>query len=202
MSGVGRTGQLPAGAAPTEEDSVDVVEQLIRIFAEYGRGVYFGEAITETEHALQCAHLARAAGADDRLTAAALLHDVGHLLHGLPENAAETGTDGRHEGVGAAWLLRYFEADVVEPVRLHVVAKRYLSAVEPDYLERLSPASRLSLQLQGGPFTLDEVRRFELEPGCQAALAVRRWDDQAKIPGLQVPGLEAYHDCLQVALRR
>lgn len=193
---------MAIGAGPAEEDTVDVVEQLIRIFAENGQAVYFGEAITETEHALQCAHLAREGGADDRLTASALLHDVGHLLHGLPENVAEHGTDGRHEGVGAAWLLRYFEADVVEPVRLHVVAKRYLSAVEPEYLERLSPASRLSLLLQGGPFTQDEVRRFELEPGCQAALSVRRWDDQAKVPGLKVPGLQAYRDCLRVALKR
>lgn len=180
---------------------MDVVELLIRLFAEHGQGVYFGEAVTETEHALQCAHLARAAGADERLTAAALLHDIGHLLHGLPENVAEWGTDARHEGVGAAWLLHYFEPDVVDPVRLHVVAKRYLSAVEPDYLERLSPASRLSLQLQGGPFTLAEVRCFEEQPGFAAAVAVRRWDDEAKVAGLQVPGLEAYRDCLQAALR-
>jgi gamma-butyrobetaine dioxygenase len=180
---------------------MDIVEQLIQLFNARGQGAYFGEAVSETEHALQCAHLAREAGADERLVAAALLHDVGHLLHGRSEDIADQGTDGQHEGVGAQLLARYFAPEVVAPVSLHVVAKRYLSAVEPEYLEQLSPASRLSLQLQGGPFSPEQVRRFERAPRYRDAVAVRRWDDQAKVPGLVVPGLETYRDCLRAALK-
>src|SRR5262249_12936895 len=101
-----------------------------------------------------------------------------------------------------AWLERFFGAAVAAPVRLHVAAKRYLCAVDPAYAVALSSASRLSLQLQGGPFGPDEVRRFEQEPHWQAAVALRRWDDAAKVPGRTVPGLEHYRPVLEAALRR
>jgi gamma-butyrobetaine dioxygenase len=161
--------------------------------------VYFGEAVTEMEHALQSAHLAEQSGAAPELIVAALLHDVGHLLHGLPENIAEQGINGRHEEGGAVWLKSHFGPAVVDPVRLHVAAKRYLCAVESDYGARLSEASQLSLRLQGGPMSADEVRQFEAEPEFRAAVAVRRWDDTAKVPGLAVPGLDHYRSYLQAA---
>lgn len=183
-------------------DTVNVIDRILTLFREKGNGAYFGEAVTETEHALQCAHLAEQSGAAPELVAAALLHDVGHLLHGLPEDIADQGLDGRHEEGGAAWLARYFGPAVVDPVRLHVAAKRYLCAVEPSYLAGLSPASVQSLQLQGGPFTLDEARRFEQEPWFRSAVAVRRWDDGAKVPDLVVPGLDHYRPCLEAALKQ
>ncbi len=139
-------------------------------------------------------------GQAPELIAAALLHDVGHLLHGLPEDAAAHGIDGRHEQAGAAWLRRYFRPAVVDPVRLHVAAKRYLCAVEPDYHAGLSEASQGSLRLQGGPMNPDEVRRFEQEPWFRCAVALRRWDDAAKVPGLVVPGLDHYWPCMEAAL--
>jgi phosphonate degradation associated HDIG domain protein len=179
---------------------MNVIDQITTLFQEKGQGLYFGEAVTETEHALQSAHLAEQCGAAPELIVAALLHDVGHLLHGLPEDIAEQGIDGRHEEAGAAWLQRHFGPDVVNSVRLHVTAKRYLCAAEPDYLAGLSEASRRSLYLQGGPMSPDEMRRFELEPGFQSALAVRRWDDAAKVPGLIVPGLGHYRPCVEAAL--
>jgi phosphonate degradation associated HDIG domain protein len=185
-----------------EPRTMNVVDTILQLFATNGQGLYFGEAVSETEHALQAAHLARAAGADDQLVAAALLHDVGHLLHGLPETVAEQGIDTRHEQGGAAWLGRFFGPHVTDPIRLHVAAKRYLCATEPDYLAALSPASRRSLELQGGPFDAASVRRFEQEPHAQAALALRRWDDAAKVPGLDVPGLEDYRPVLEAALAR
>jgi phosphonate degradation associated HDIG domain protein len=181
---------------------MNVLDQLFTLFTEKGQGAYFGEAVTETEHALQCAHLAEQAGADEALVTAALLHDVGHLLHGLPEDIAGHGIDGRHEHGGADWLERHFGPAVVVPVRLHVAAKRYLCAVTPDYLVGLSPASRLSLRLQGGPMTETEVRAFEQEPWSRSAVAVRRWDDAAKVPGLAVPGLEYYRKHLGAVLLR
>ena len=181
---------------------MSVIDEILALFRDRGRGAYFGEAVTETEHALQCARLAEQSGADRELIAAALLHDIGHLLHDLGEDIAEQGRDGRHEEGGAAWLARHFGPAVVDPVRLHVAAKRYLCAVEPDYHAGLSPASRLSLGLQGGPFTPDAVRRFEREPWFRSAVAVRRWDDTAKVPGLAVPGLEHYRRHLEAVLSR
>src|SRR5262245_37409079 len=110
---------------------MSVVDRILQLFVEKGRGAYFGEAVTETEHALQSAHLAEAAGVGSELIAAALLHDIGHLLHGLAEDIAERGIDGRHEEGGATWLARHFGQPVADPVRLHVAAKRYLCAVDP-----------------------------------------------------------------------
>ena len=179
---------------------MNVVETIFRIFAHGGKSAYFGEPVSQIEHALQAAHLAEAAGADAELVAAALLHDVGHLLHGLPETIAEQGIDARHEQGGAAWLERHFGPAVTVPVRLHVAAKRYLCAADPAYHASLSPASSRSLQLQGGPFDAEEVRRFEQQPHARAAVALRRWDDAAKVPGLAVPNLEHYRACLALAL--
>ena len=163
---------------------MSVVDRMLRLLAEKGHGAYFGEAVTETEHALQSAHLAETSGAANELIAAALLHDIGHLLHGLGEDIAERGIDGGHEEGGAAWLASYFGPVVIDPVRLHVAAKRYLCAVDLEYRLALSAASQRSLDLQGGPFSVEEARRFECEPFWEAAVALRRWDDAAKEPGL------------------
>jgi [1-hydroxy-2-(trimethylamino)ethyl]phosphonate dioxygenase len=179
---------------------MEKVETILQMFAVAGNAAYFGEVVSQTEHALQSAHLARSAGANDELVVAALLHDVGHLLRGFPENAAAHGIDDTHEDVGAAWLEQHFGLAVSVPVRLHVAAKRYLCAVDPSYLSGLSSASQLSLKLQGGPFTPAEARAFELQPHFEAAVKLRRWDDGAKVPGLDVPGLEAYRPALSHAL--
>src|SRR5262245_10975832 len=128
------------------------VDIVFRLFETAGSALYFGEAVTETEHALQSAALATAAGAGPTVVAAALLHDVGHLLHSLGEDFTDRGIDDHHENAGAAWLARHFRPEVVGPVRLHVAAKRYLCAVDPDYLAALSAVSQASLRLQGGPF--------------------------------------------------
>ena len=175
-----------------------MVDQIIDLINEHGQGLYFGEQVTEAEHALQCAYLAEQAGAPPNLIAAALLHDIGHLLHGLGEDVAEQGIDAKHEDEGAAWLSGHFDPEIVDCVGLHVDAKRYLTAVQPGYLEDLSEASKLSLKLQGGPFTPEEVKEFESrEPHYKAALQVRLWDDQAKIVGLEAPPAEHYRALLE-----
>jgi phosphonate degradation associated HDIG domain protein len=161
-----------------------------------GGDSYFGEAVSQLEHALQAAHFAVGAKSRPALVAAALLHDIGHLLHDLPEDAAERGIDTRHEEDGYRWLLSRFGPAVAEPVRSHVAAKRYLCAVEPDYFAQLSPASVQSLALQGGPFDAEEVCEFERLPWCADAVQLRRWDDAAKVPGMRVAGLEAYREVL------
>lgn len=180
---------------------MNAVDQIFAMFDTAGRAAYYGEAVSQTEHALQAAHLARGAGAAPELVVAALLHDLGHMMRGLPEDIAHQGVDDTHEEVGAAWLERHFVPAVSVPVRLHVAAKRYLCAVDPQYLRGLSPASQLSLRLQGGPFSADDVAAFEKLPDFAAAVALRRWDDGAKVPGWDVPGLEAYRDSLEAALR-
>jgi phosphonate degradation associated HDIG domain protein len=178
----------------------ETIRQILRLFAERGHSEYGHEAVTQQEHALQAAALARAEGASTTLITAALLHDIGHLLHDLPDTAPDEGLDDRHEELAASWLARSFGADVVEPVRLHVAAKRYLCAVEPAYRARLSPPSLQSLELQGGPMTDEEVRQFRESPHHAAAVSLRRWDDAAKDPTLVVPELKFYVTTISEAL--
>src|SRR5215470_14672811 len=116
--------------------AMKIVDRILQLFAEKGHGAYFGEDVTETQHALQCAHLAEQSGAENEIIAAALLHDIGHLLHGLPEDIAARGVDGQHQEIGAAWLVRHFPIAVTEPIRLHVAAKRYLCAVDDTYRQQ------------------------------------------------------------------
>jgi gamma-butyrobetaine dioxygenase len=178
---------------------MNVVEVITRLFETGGSAAYFGEPVCQAEHALQSAQLAEAEGAPDSLVVAALLHDVGHLLHGLPETIADRGIDGHHEAGGSAWLARNFGPAVTDPVRLHVAAKRYLCAVNAGYRDRLSPASLQSLALQGGPLDAAGVRAFEAEPFHAEAVRLRHWDDRAKVPGLPVPPLSHYADRIAAA---
>jgi len=171
--------------------SADRIDEIAQAFAARGDDTY-GEGVSQLEHALQCAQLAQAAGADDALVAAALLHDYGHFFEGRGEAAERDGHDARHEVHGARALKRWFGAEVAGPVALHVAAKRYLCAAEPGYEAALSPASRLSLALQGGAFTSSECRRFERGRFAAEAVQLRRWDDEAKVVGRPTPGLEAY----------
>lgn len=179
----------------------EVIAAVFTAFSERGSTAYVGEPVSLTEHMLQTALAAERAGADPILVASALLHDYGHLVHDLPEDSAEHGVDTLHEEAGAAWLELYFVPRVTEPLRLHVFAKRYLCATEPDYLAALSPASVLSLQLQGGPCSRAEAAAFERNPFAEEAVQLRRWDDAAKLEGLETPPLEHYRPALAAGLR-
>ena len=172
-----------------DEPPMNIIDEIANLFDRQGGSLYGGEAVTQQEHALQAAWLAENSGASGSLIAAALLHDIGHMLHDLPDDAPDAGIDDRHEDLGDRWLARHFGTDVTEPVRLHVIAKRYLCAVESDYFEALSPASIQSLKLQGGSFSPDEVQSFASLPFSREAIALRRWDDGAKSVGLQTPDL-------------
>jgi phosphonate degradation associated HDIG domain protein len=166
--------------------------EVLGLFRASGTSQYGREAVTQLEHALQAAFFAERKQAPPSLIVAALLHDVGHLLHALPEDAPEHGIDDEHEALAGRWLAGRFGPEVVEPVRLHVAAKRYLCAVEPSYLHRLSEPSQRSLELQGGPMTGEEVTEFESNPFCQPAAQLRRWDDAAKVPKLTTPPIEHF----------
>lgn len=163
----------------------------------------YDEAITELEHGLQCAALAQRDGASDAEVAAALLHDVGHLLVGdLFPLDTPLQKDWKHEEVGARYLARWFGPEVTEPVRLHVAAKRYLVATEPTYSAGLSPSSVRSLAVQGGPMSAPERAAFASQPGWEAAVRLRCWDDTGKDPELSVPGFAHWEDLLRGLAQR
>ena len=170
--------------------------EVMRLMGKLGGEAYFGEPVSQLEHALQAAWFATQTNSAPALVAAALLHDIGHLLHDLGENVADQGVDTRHEEAGYGWLLARFGPAVAEPVRLHVAAKRYLCRVDPEYYANLSPASVQSLAIQGGPFTEEQAREFERLPWYRDAVQLRRWDDAAKQPGLGVALLEDYRELL------
>ncbi len=178
------------------------MDEISRLFRDRGDSQYGGECVTQAEHALQCAALAESEGAGAGLIVAALLHDVGHLLHHLPDDAPESGIDDRHETVGVNWLRGIFPPEVTEPVRMHVAAKRYLCAVDPGYFSQLSPPSVISLKLQGGPMTAEEVQQFEANPFARNAVRLRRWDDTAKVQGLATPPFSHFAGYFAQAVRK
>jgi phosphonate degradation associated HDIG domain protein len=177
-----------------------VVDRLVELLLTKGARQYGGERVSQCEHALQTASLAAREDAPAALIAAALLHDIGHLLHEEGEQPALRGIDDQHEAIGANHLLPAFGPAVAEPVRLHVPAKRYLCATDRGYFARLSPGSVRSLALQGGPFTPDDAAEFRALPFAVDAIRVRRWDEAAKVPGLATPDLERYQAVLESAL--
>jgi [1-hydroxy-2-(trimethylamino)ethyl]phosphonate dioxygenase len=182
----------PNSLVEEKEQQMSVAQEIVRIFETRGASSYLGEPVSQLEHALQTAHHARQARASESLVAAALLHDIGHLLEDIAEEAAERGIDARHEVVGQTWLERRFAPQVHEPVRLHVAAKRYLCATDRAYLAQLSEASILSLKVQGGPMSSAQVAEFEGHRFFLDAVRLRRWDDLAKVKGAEVPLLSHY----------
>ena len=178
---------------------VNATGEIEGLFKRRGHQAY-GEGVTELQHALQSAHLAKTDDAPDHLIVTALLHDIGHLLHGLPEDMAEQGVDAHHEQIGEKWLNKWFGSKISRPVGLHVTAKRYQCTVNLDYLEQLSSASAKSFILQGGKMSGNKIRAFEEDPFFNEALQLRTWDDHAKDPEMETPPLEHYLPLVQVAL--
>ncbi len=159
----------------------------------------YGEDVTVLSHSLQTAGLARADGATDALVAAALLHDVGHLLateEEVDRSHPDEGDDDHHEAIGARLVAATLGPEVALPVALHVQAKRWRCTVEPEYRSRLSAQSALTLEAQGGLLDAEECRRFEDHPGFAQAVELRRWDDRAKLIGAKVPSMDSYRSLL------
>jgi phosphonate degradation associated HDIG domain protein len=171
---------------------LDSPDALIELMSHRGGAAYFGEPVTVLEHCLQAAFFAQRESSEETLVIAALLHDIGHLLHHAGEDAAEDGLDTHHEELAERMLSSHLPRAVTEPIRLHVAAKRYLCFADPAYAQALSPSSQLSLQLQGGPMSQMEAEEFLAGPFARQAVPLRLWDDEAKIPDLPVPPLEDY----------
>ena len=179
-----------------------LADQVIKLFETAGQSAYFGEPVTQLEHALQCAQLASESGADEDMIIAALLHDIGHLLEEEGLRHQDVGVID-HDAAGARYLRdRGFSARVATLVGGHVDAKRYLTRTNPAYFSRLSPASVTTLELQGGPMSAEEAAVFEGDPLSEQKLRLRSWDETAKRPGCAVAPLSSYRELLISHLNR
>lgn len=179
-----------------------VIQTIIKTFEERGNGKYGKEEVTQLQHALQSAQLAEEEQAPAELISAALLHDIGHIIddNALPEHN-EQNLDDQHEERAYEWLTAHFGKAVADPVRLHVVAKRYLCTKDRSYEQELSPTSYKSYLDQGGQMNEEEISTFEREPHHQEALRLRRWDDLAKDQTKHTPDINHFvlylEQCLQ-----
>ncbi len=174
-----------------------IVDFLGSIFARRGGEEYLGEPVTMGQHMLQGAAIAERNGQAEEIVVAALLHDIGHFTSEFGTFCMDDTEDRYHEQAGAALLEPFFPEVVVDCVRYHVAAKRYLCATRPSYLRRLSPASVHSLQLQGGPMDADEVAAFEGNPHLDAIIAVRQLDEAGKQPHMETPGFDHFAPMVQ-----
>ena len=183
------------------------------MFATKGDRIYAGEPVTQLEHALQTAQLAERSGADASLIVAALLHDFGHMINDQGDTPTLRGIDDRHEYVVLSFLRGLFDDAVLQPIRLHVDAKRYLCARGhagdngaingAQYWAGLSADSKRSLELQGGIFSDADAQRFISQPHAQDAVKVRLWDDLAKVANGITPPLDHFLAVAEtIALRR
>ncbi|MCA8066312.1 HD domain-containing protein [Burkholderia sp. AU31624] len=177
------------------------VEEIHGLYREHGHVAYSGEPVTQLEHALQSGLLAEEAGADEALVAAAFLHDLGHLLNRQGETPSARGIDDLHQYYVLPFLRPLFSDAVLEPIRLHVDAKRCLCRTDAGYFESLSPDSVRSLALQGGIFSEEETAAFLQRPFAEDALRLRRWDDMAKEEGKVTPDLDHYMEIVSRQVR-
>ena len=180
---------------------MNIIDTIFDAFHRNGDALYDGgEAVTQSQHALQAAHLTEQEGKPATLIAASLLHDYGHVSD-ESEDSGDREADGRHELVGSRILEEHFIPAVTEPGKLHVAAKRYLCATESDYFATLSPVSVRSLELQGGPFTDVQARAFEENPHYADAVQLRRYDERAKDPEMVTPDFEHFRPHLEAGLK-
>ena len=168
------------------------------LFAAKGDRMYTGEPVTQLQHALQSGHLAEQESASDELVVASFLHDLGHLINDQGETPTLRGIDDRHEYVALPFLRDLFGPPVLQPIRLHVDAKRYLCArgdgtvTGAEYWAALSVDSKRSLELQGGIFSETEASAFRAQPYSEDGVRLRLWDDRAKLADALTPPLAHY----------
>ncbi|MEM9630043.1 MAG: HD domain-containing protein [Pseudomonadota bacterium] len=157
------------------------------IFERCGDEEYLGEPVTMAEHMLQGATIAEQNGLDEEIIVGALLHDIGHFTSEFGTFTMNDTEDRYHEEAGAEVLSAFFPSVIVDCVRYHVAAKRYLCATKPDYFNRLSEASIHSLNLQGGPMSDEEVAEFEKNPNLKKIIQVRYLDEAGKRADMETP---------------
>ncbi|MBZ9842956.1 HD domain-containing protein [Mesorhizobium sp. CA5] len=187
---------------PNELNAGNIVEFIADIFERRGAESYLGEPVTMSEHMLQGAWLAEQDGAPEELVAAALLHDIGHYTSEFGTYSPDDVEDKHHDEAGGEVLAPFFPPLIVECVRLHVSAKRYLCATDPTYFSKLSPASVHTLSLQGGPMSAEEVAEFRSNPFHDEAVRVRIWDEGGKIADMKTRAFRDYVPLLERVVKK
>ncbi|MEI9401475.1 HD domain-containing protein [Mesorhizobium argentiipisi] len=187
---------------PDELNAGNIVEFIADIFERRGAESYLGEPVTMSEHMLQGAWLAEQDGAPEELVAAALLHDIGHYTSEFGTYSPDDVEDKHHDEAGGEMLAPFFPPVIVECVRLHVSAKRYLCATDPTYFSKLSPASVHTLSLQGGPMSAEEVAEFRSNPFHDEAVRVRIWDEGGKIANMKTRAFRDYVPLLERVVKK
>ena len=177
---------------------MNVIEKIIDKF-QNNKLLYIGEKVTIAEHMIQSAMIAEKTKSKDTLICSCLLHDYGHFILDDPDELVREKKDGKHEDVGYEYLKKYFKEEIVEPIKNHVLAKRYL-ARDQKYFNLLSPASITSLKLQGGLMSDDEAQTFEKNKYFKDSIKLRRFDEAAKNEGVKIKDIIEYKSLLQASL--
>ena len=173
---------------------MQVVDKIISNFVN-NKSLYIGEKVTMSEHMIQTAMLAEKAKCDDNLICSCLLHDYGHFILEKPEELVKLNVDGHHENIGYEYLKSFFKKEILEPIKYHVLAKRYL-AKDKRYFDLLSEASKTSLKLQGGALNQEECTKFETQEYFKASILLRKFDEAAKRTDLQMKSIHDYKKLL------
>ena len=173
---------------------MQVIKKIISNFI-HNKSLYIGEKITMSEHMIQTAMLAEKARCDDDLICSSLLHDYGHFILENPDELILLNVDGQHEDIGYEYLKSFFKKEIVEPIKYHVLAKRYLAS-NKKYYTLLSEASKISLKLQGGVLNQEECNKFEAQEYFKSSILLRKFDEAAKKTDLEMKSIYDYQKLL------
>ena len=177
---------------------MNIINKIISNFIN-NKSLYIGEKVTISEHMIQSAMIAEKAKSPNSLICSCLLHDYGHFILEDPDKLVKKKIDGKHEDIGYEYLKRFFNKNVVEPIKYHVLAKRYL-AREKKYFNLLSDASKISLKLQGGVLNKNESKKFEKKDFFNQSIKLRKFDEAAKRTGIKIKSIIEYKNLLSSQL--
>ena len=175
-----------------------ILDKIISNFKN-NKSLYIGEKITMAEHMIQSAMLAEKAKSNNDIVCSCLLHDYGHFIIEDPDKLVKNKKDGEHERIGYEYLKKFFNKEIVEPIKYHVIAKRYL-AREIKYFNFLSEASKTSLKLQGGPLNSKKSKEFEKKDYFKNSVLVRKFDEAAKKTDMKMKSIDDYKSLLKSKL--
>ena len=177
---------------------MNIVNEIVDNF-KTNKELYMGEKVTISDHMIQTAMQAEKNNSSNALICACLLHDYGHFIIDDPDLLVSKSLDGKHEDLAYKFLKKYFVSEVIEPIKLHVDAKRYLCR-NKSYYDLLSQASKVSLKLQGGVMNDEEEKKFTSLKFYQDAIKVREYDDSGKIPNIKMKSIDDYQELISSQL--
>ena len=175
-----------------------ILDKIISNFKN-NKSLYIGEKLTMSDHMIQSAMLAEKSKCNDDLICSCLLHDYGHFIIENPDTLVKNNEDGEHESIGYEYLKKFFSKEIVEPIKYHVIAKRYLVR-KKKYFNQLSEASKISLKLQGGMLNKKESKEFEKNKFFKDAINLRKFDEFAKKTNIKMKNISQYEDLLRSKL--